>query len=671
VAEGATFSTVASDGALYATSEGLWSLTGDFRVVIGIDTASYYDEYRSATSFGLNACFGSGYNVRAAVATNYGDTAASYQALYSDGGDPSFFGWKEAGAYTSTGLTYDYLTLERAGSTINVYAGSYLIGSVSGVRYVEDCYIKIGSECTEANTFIVKATYFTVDSGALASGPSQFSSDFRGDVPAFPEQALLVVDGLGVSIVDYNGPSLWARVRVGPGLALPSLPSRVDAAEGRVYCATGSGLYVLDFENDVVHKYTGKLHYESINHVVSRNAHMTYTSSVATAGLLSDTVYDVSARVVSGVPFAALATEGGINVVVGSGEVFVGLDGSTPTTSVHITEAGSLFWGGTDSDGQGELSYLSALFSLTTATGTSFGRTGYFDRETAGFALSTSRFTHLSSAAEGLSTHLAIAHPAGIDVLLYPPARTQRVEAYSVVTPTNPFSDPAFESLLGLYWKSVRSRSQPIATASLSSGWSTVGTSSLRLHPGNPNISDYFTVPGDYSGVYQRVDLTGVSRIYFDIKLVAPADWFWTGQCLYQIRAGGTVLAEYAEPVSGEFTRLSESVDVSSYTGIVDFMVVVSAVGSSIQITDRYAYFDNFRTKDFSSQYELLGGTSSEVLTASLIFQDGVGKVVYTTPDGYGVFDLDDKSSDFFLGATSSFNLQSASGGALTNYGTS
>lgn len=671
VSGGAQFSISSSEGSIYLSSEGLWELSGDFRISVGVNTGTYYDEYRSATSFGINACFGGEYSVRCAIATGYGDASASYQMLYADGGDPRFFGWSSVAPPVLYGVSADTLTISREGSTITAFAGPHTLGTVSGTEWSGECFIKIGAESAEINTFAVMADYFTVESGTLSAGPGMFDSDVRGPSSDFPSTALLLADASGVSVVNYEDVSLWARLRIGENKALSESPRKISAADGQIYFAMSDGVVVLDFVHDVVRKYSGALRYESLGNIASRNAHLYFGDPSSTHGLLSDSVNDIHARTISGETFVGIATEAGLNVLTSSGTLLSCSSVSAPTTAVHIAADGGLFFGSTDSDGQGQLSYLSNVLTLTTITGTSFSRTGYFDKNTDGFTLSSSSFTHIASGSDGLSTHVAVSHPSGIDVLLYPPSQSPRVEVFSVPVPGNPIADPGFSKQLGVSWKYVRSRVQPVATTSIDGSWSTVGTSSLRLYPGNPNITDYYTVPGDYTGVYQRVDLTGVSRIYFDLHMVAPVSSLYTGQCRYEVWVGSSVAASYNEPATGVVTRLSESIDVSAYTGSHDILILVVVVGSSLLVLDRFAYFDNFRTQDYSAQFSVLGGTDPAVLGTDLIFQDAVGKISYYKSDGYGAFDLWDRTSDFFLPATSALNLQAMAGGLRARYGSS
>jgi len=668
VSGGALFNIDADEGSLYISSEGLWSLSGNFKLVLGVNQSTYYDEYRSATSFGFNACFGSEYNIRAALVTNYEDVTAGAQMLYTDGGDPRYFGWSAASESIGSGKSYSSLIMERVGDTVSCKAGSTLLGTISGTHWEKDCYIKIGVECSEINSFYTMADYFTVESGTLATGPALFSSPFRGVSLGFPTRSLVVADAEGVSIIEYPTMSLWARMRAGSSFSIPEGPSSVAAAGGRVYCVSDSGLRVIDFTTDTTWRYAGSLRYESTNKLCARNARMTYHTPSATGGLLSDAVSGVSARAISGTPFVGVATASGVNVIIDGATVKYGIGGEIPTSAVHITEDGGLFWGGTNANNEGDLSYYSNVALLTTATGTSFARTGYFDSGAGTFTLTSERFNQISSDFDGTVSHLALAHPGGIDVLLYPPTENPRVETFSISIPDNTIEDPGFSNLLGVSWRAVRSRSQPVATVTRESSWSTLGTYSLKLAPGNPNITNYYTSPGDYTGVYQRVDLTNIERLYFDVKLVG-GEIGTDGECSYQVRVGADVLASFDEPSHDEVViKLSESIDVSEYTGLRDFLILVVVNGGTVLTVPRYCLFDNFRVQDHPSGYAVLGGTDPSVLAVGLQVTPTSKKVSYVKADGYGVVDLTDLTSDFFIPAAATLKIPSLSGGVFIEY---
>jgi hypothetical protein len=97
-------------------------------------------------------------------------------------------------------------------------------------------------------------------------------TEYTGPTNVFPEKTIIVGDSSGISIVDVsdvdtatgmlNAPKLWKRFVVHTSNFLQAPPTGVYAKEGKVYVSTYMGLYIIDFPNDCVDKYTTAGHYQ-------------------------------------------------------------------------------------------------------------------------------------------------------------------------------------------------------------------------------------------------------------------------------------------------------------------------------------------------------------------------------------------------------------------------
>lgn len=652
ISDKALFSIEGDSGSLYLSSQGLWSLTGDFDIRLGINIDDYYDEYWSAVSFGLNVSSSDGTNnVRVAVVRNYDLTSKKFQSLYTEDANPLYFGWTSLGAATDPGGV-QYLSIKRVGSSIRCYLNSTQIGStITGSKWSEPVYVSIGSESPEINTFKMSASFFNVVSG-VTTPYTQFNSQFRGPEQEFPEKSLIITDSFGLSIVDYVEETLWMRFRSGENRAFNGLNTKIEALNGRVYYTSSDGFYIIDFIEDRVYKYKGTNLYRSSTKLALRNSIVSFDTPQSVPSLLSDNTVQVSAKNVGGSEFVVVATTSGINVIIDRETVKQNTEGHPPATSVYISDNNKLYWSNYNSYNEGDLSYYNNISLLSSVSGTAFSRSGYLDSESSFYRLSSENVTSIHSCYTGSVEQLVIGTAAGLDVFLYLPDAEQSSRSFGIVVPQNPIMDPLFSSYVGRTWKTVSNTFVPCGLASRSSEWSTNGNYSLKLQIGNSGLASIHA--GDYTGVYQRVDFTPIDRVYFDVRLVGvQVDETTLGHCSYEVVVDSDIVASFSEPFRYEDnTLVAESIDVSSYSGFHDFMIrVKSNIGSPSQTT-RYAYFSNFRVGISSCDYNVLGGTDPVVSSVFITYSDSSKKVVYSTSHGYGSIDLVNNTSDFFIKAT-------------------
>ena len=125
-------------------------------------------------------------------------------------------------------------------------------------------------------------------------------SSKRGYKKAFPDKSIIVSDTLGLSILDASivdeyglvVPYLWMRFDyLKDFIKVPV--EKISAKNGKIYLATGSGLYILDFVNDRLDRYDSTGQYR-ISGIVRRNQDTLYSNTSPTRFKIDGTWETVS-----------------------------------------------------------------------------------------------------------------------------------------------------------------------------------------------------------------------------------------------------------------------------------------------------------------------------------------------------------------------------------------
>jgi hypothetical protein len=200
-------------------------------------------------------------------------------------------------------------------------------------------------------------------------------------------------------------------------------------------------------------------------------------------------------------------------------------------------------------------------------------------------------------------------------------------------TPSNPVANPSFEDASS--WNDIGQTSWYEAVLSDGNAVENMATDAaqcLLLIPSNPGAFGYLN--GDYIGITQEVDLTGIDEIIFDLAAWHKQPIFNSAvnQSLMQLRViignqgttnddSGSVLKTYNNPSSSGTTQewSDEVIDVASYTGThtIKFVSFVTYATSTTNDEARF-YIDNIRV----SSSPLSGTITSTPINLSSFYGD-------------------------------------------------
>lgn len=659
-----TASVQRAEGVAGLTSEEKWKLKGDFDIRLYIDWDSYYNEYRSITNMFLQVAVSADNAAR--LCFRFDGSQFSFSAESTVGRDPRYFGWSTTGsrrvqASFSAATAYRCLKITRTSGVIRMFMSTgaedtAVGGGVSDGVFAGDVYVSLGVETEEYNSARLAFSEFILFAGELAVETEFFAAN-RGRRREFPENVIVVVSAQEVSLIDEGTSKLWARCLVAPGLPLAAGVTAVAFCEGALYCATPAGLVVLDFVRDKLFRYSGSAVQVADEPVALRNAEVTFRDYLPAYGTFpSSAMNDVAARNLFGNVYVAAAHQAGVSVFrpLVSG-VATCADTPVPATVVELTPAGSLFWAGYDQDNtDGAVSYYSSVTTLVLSGTSSFARSGYYGPGSAYpiFGNTPQTISVLGAAEDEL---LAVGTEAGVTLVVTGPA-LRPPGAYSFGVPgtvSNPVVDPSFENYLGLDWKVRYSGLHQVFFATREPTFTAVGGQALRLGFSNLLTSERVLEAGLIGQVYQDVDLTGVRTLYFDCKVGNTSPGPTTNALDFEAVVGGVVVKTYHD-TDGPIVRLTDSIDVSQFTGIqrLSFRWRALATGHVANLSQRVAWVDNIRTSVGVPMYEVLPEGNASILEVLLQYEPAGRKIYFTSAGGYGALDLSTNSLDYFIPIT-------------------
>lgn len=651
------FSLLASEGRLGYSSENKWKLSGDFEIRLYIDWSFYYNEYRGISS----TYFKIGVDDKNAVRLTFTFDGASKYQFRSEkivGRDPKFFEWKKNGEHLSFSQIsgpkgYEYFKITRQSGVVSTYVFDgevdvQLGTGVADAAFSSDVYVEFGVENKEYNYYKSSFTKFFVVSGQVTP-EVVFSSSLRGQQVGFPQKSILVVDDFSLSIIDEPTSKLWMRFLISEDNALSSGSIRLSASHGIIYCAFGDGVTALDFPNDRILKYKSGVVYLADENIAMRNSGVLFREYITSIGnFLDNNSHDVVSARIAGQDYVAFTHDLGVSVFrpLASG-VSNSTDGNIPGNIVKISQRGSLYWSGYDqTNNSGDISYFSNIAALTVSGTESFSRTGYYGSDSL-FEVFGNNIRALDVVAAGDLDLLAVGSTEGITFI----SPAAGAVSFGVSAPAdNPFLDPSFEDHIGVYWKMFYTGFHTPIDLSFSDGISPSGTKGLKiryLDSGSNRVWQEDTL----LGVYQDVDLTGVERVYYDLH-ISPTSGANEHNNLwdFEIVVGDVVVKSYTD-ISGPFTKFNDSVDVVSFSGVHRFyfrcrMIKDHSAGNTSQ---RFAVVDNIRTSVGDPNYRILPPGNANVLEVLLQYDSSGHKIYFSTQEGYGAIDLDDRSLDYFI----------------------
>jgi hypothetical protein len=640
------------------SSDSIWRLTGDFEARLYMDWDSYYNEYRGVCDTYLTV----GYNREnsARLSFSFNGSSYEYRSLKSINKDVSFFGWTPNGdpktlASFDLARAFVYLKVVRTSGVLYFYISNGDIDiqvgeSINEPTLQNDLFVELGIETSEYNTYkhYLSKVFFT---GAITPTKEFFSGN-RGPTKKFPDKTILALDSEALSIIDESDLTLWARFLLEEGGPIPDSTSRVSATNGTLFCTTASGIVAVDFDNDAIYKYVDNDRLLATEPVSMRNSSLSFNIDAPAIGTIPvDNFTEVSSRLISGVTYVAASSDTHVVTLkhLASGIAHT-QDGPGNFTKVQITPAGTLYWSGYGSlENTGQLSYRTSIHTVLPSSGTvAFSRTSYYGSDSVVNILgdNITSFDVLESSGVEL---VAVGTTDGLTFIgASPVSPFSGSVTYGVEAPAlNPFADPSFETYLGKYWFPEITGFQKGRFATVSTDFPADGSKSLVLYVDNPPLAGIYEA-GTYVGAKQTVDLTEVSFVYFDLYYVNGSNNFnlWD----FEVTVNGNIVKSFIDGESS-FTRLSDSFDVSEYTGecVVSFRIrSVVDITATVGVDLRKVYVDNIRTSIGSPDYRPM--PAGNVAVSEVLLQyDGQGKKIYfSTQGGYGAVDLVSNNLDFF-----------------------
>lgn len=649
---------IKSEAKAALTGEGLWRMAGDFEARLYMDWDSYYNEYRGISDTFVTIGYDKENSTR--VSFSFNGTGYEFRSLKSINKDPRFFGWTPNGDIEpinniEEAEEYDYLKVVKSAGDLSFYivsaTGQTQVGdTVSEAIFNNDLFVEIGIETSQFNTY--KHYFSKIFFTGTIEPPIEFFSENRGPTKDFPDKSIITVDGDSLSVIDESDYTLWARFLLGEGGALPDSNTRVSATNGSLFCATPSGIIAIDFGNDSIYRYRDAGRQVASEPVSMRNSSMSYRVDDGTTGTLPvNSFVEVSSQLIEGTTYVA-ASANGYTVAIkhlDSGIAYT-QDGVGTLSKVTLTPAGTLYWSGYDGvNNIGQLSYRTGLTPLMASPGeTVFSRTAYYGTDTV-INILGEKITAFDVFHESGVDLLAVGSTDGITFIgTSPISEFTGSETYGVESAdSNPFKDPSFESYLGLHWKPIITGFQKGRYASVSSDFPGNETKSLKLSMAEPPDHGFYET-GTYVGVYQDVNLTGVSFVYFDTYFVNDSSSS-TARWTFEVLVGGTTVNSFSDASAG-FTRLSDSFSVADYDGVHTITIRIKNINDlgSFGISERRVYVDNLRTSIGTPDFRALKAGDVSVAEVLLQYDSTAHKIYYSTIGGYGAIDLYSNSLDFF-----------------------
>lgn len=653
---------IKSEAKAALTSESLWALTGDFEARLYMDWDSYYNEYRGIADTFITVGYDKENSAR--LSFSFNGTGYEFRSLKSINKDPLFFGWTPNGEVEPVddigeAAEYQYLKVVKSSGDLYFYIVSgntqtQVGDTVSESVFSNDLHVEIGIETSQFNTY--KHYFSKVFFTGTIEPPTEFFSENRGPTKDFPDKSIITVDEDSLSVIDESDYTLWARFLLGEGGVLPDSNTRVSATNGSLFCATPSGVIAIDFTKDAIYRYRDAGRQIASEPVSMRNSSMSYRVDDSTTGTLPvNSFVEVSSQLIGGTTYVAASSDDYTVTLkhLDSGIAYT-QDGVGTLSTVTLTPAGTLYWSGYDIvNNIGQLSYRTGLVPLMASPGeTVFSRTAYYGTDTV-INILGEKITAFDVFHEDGIDLLAVGSTDGITFIgTSPLSEFTGSETYGVESADfNPFKDPSFESFLGLNWKPIITGFQKGKYAAVSNDFPGNGTNSLKLSMGEPPDNGFYEVD-TYVGVYQNVDLTGVSFVYFDTRFEDDSSSN-TARWDFEVLVGDDIVFSFSDS-SAAFTRINNSFEVSGYTGVHTITIRIKNVNElgSFGISQRRVYVDNLKTSIGTPDFRALKAGDVSVTEVLLQYDSAAHKIYYSTLGGYGAIDLYSNSLDFFESIT-------------------
>jgi hypothetical protein len=153
--------------------------------------------------------------------------------------------------------------------------------------------------------------------------------------------------------------------------------------------------------------------------------------------------------------------------------------------------------------------------------------------------------------------------------------------------------------------------------------------------------NDHALKAGDYCGISQNVDLTGLATIKFDASLSAPSGW--KDKVKAEVLIDG--ISKWTGTLGGRYT--DQVIDVSAYTGIHTLELRNKVLVAAASCTSQWVMFDNLCTYSGGPQLVSIpvapassGSFANGVWTGNITVPQTASNMVLLADDGAGHFGL-------------------------------
>jgi hypothetical protein len=628
------------------TSENNWNLLGDFSTTVVVDMNNYINYYRSKSAVGITVSISEAIKARCSVFFN--GTSLILSSQYVSGINLKYIGWTDISEVSiDTRDSIVLLTVDRIDNCLYFYATvgniTYSIESISGTEWAPPANIEIEVETEQYNSLSAKLIGFSVDSGTLST---DIVSKERSSSTSFPQTALVVVDSLGVSIINYQDKTLWMRIGIGTNSVIQAAPIGVAATAGCIYINCTTELIVFDFTTDSIYKFTETGKYTGTRAINYRNSYCKMGPVDDSLQISSNVLTSISTAPENTINIVAIGTPLGLDLLKDTLEIKRSADTYTEVAYVKFSLSGALYWFSSNTSvGNFGLFYKESIYDLWSTIPDNFYKTGLIDKESVPYSLLVDSINCIGVSYYSGRDTIAIGTDYGIEIFnLWDFNKTY---GELVETPTF-FTDPEFNNYPGVSWEVLYSTYLPNIFIERSSEWSTVGTYSFKFYFG-----DNRTVLGDYVEIYQDIDLTNVDYILYDLKFYNGTSYKNEYTDKLEILVDGTVYNTHQyKGVSLDYRVVKDMIiDTTNLSETVRVVFRLSATTTYSNNTEKAYYIDNLRTNSVVYEHPVFGADSTgpSVVNSVVLFQTpSTNKAVFTTVAGIGVIDMDSNTLDSF-----------------------
>lgn len=224
-------------------------------------------------------------------------------------------------------------------------SNNYLLGS----NTIKDVFMYDVSTDSDGGAWCNDATAQT------SSWYNEAFSSTRGYAKPFPGKCYIIATATGIDIIDATQMSLWMRFAKGAtttqqmiGQTTNSTPSSVWALNGEIYlgCNGSVGeLFVIKFKTDSAKKYNATDDYDGNQTIANRNTTVTWSAGTAQP-IINTIINDVSAAIISGKTYVAVATDAGVSIVNETDSTVVNIypAANKATKSIALLASGNLYY---------------------------------------------------------------------------------------------------------------------------------------------------------------------------------------------------------------------------------------------------------------------------------------------------------------------------------------